>query len=369
MTRIFISHSHLDEEIAKKLVEYLLAALTIENDEIRCTSVAGYKLPPGTNIEDHLRNDINGDIALIGLLTKHGLRSQWVLFELGAAWGGEKQIISILGPGLKDVDLPGPLKNYQPISIENEKVTYDLNYMIRVLADYLKVVPKHGISEEPKRDEFIQQLKAWESQLPDPDVSQQKQIEELTKKLEELEQLNSKQLLEIQQLEQKLEQERRSQQQHEPTKLEPQIKSENGIDYIKLRDLLAQKKWKEADEETYNLMIQTLNKNQGDWFSFEDLVNFPCEDLRTINQLWVDYSGGHFGFSVQKDIYQSLHDHNRWQNFCNNVGWKEGESNLRYSELTFDINAPKGHLPFVMGTAVVNRDDRCIFSRLESCNS
>ena len=34
--------------------------------------------------------------------------------------------------------------------------------------------------------------------------------------------------------------------------------------------------------------------------------NFPCEDLRTIDQLWVKYSDGRFGFSVQKRIYQNL---------------------------------------------------------------
>ena len=42
MTRIFISHSHADKEIAKKLVDYLLAALKIDDDDIRCTSVPGY---------------------------------------------------------------------------------------------------------------------------------------------------------------------------------------------------------------------------------------------------------------------------------------------------------------------------------------
>ena len=31
--------------------------------------------------------------------------------------------------------------------------------------------------------------------------------------------------------------------------------------------------------------------------------NFPCDDLRTIDQLWVHYSNGKFGFSVQKKIY------------------------------------------------------------------
>ncbi len=144
MTRIFISHSHSDEIIAKKLVDYLFAALTVEDADIRCTSVAGHKLPPGTNIESQLKKDINGDIALIGLLTQNSLRSQWVLFELGAAWGSGKLVIPILGPKTKKDDLPGPLKSYIPVSIKDEEVAYSLNDMIQALALNL-----HEIKEKP----------------------------------------------------------------------------------------------------------------------------------------------------------------------------------------------------------------------------
>ncbi|MGK7893868.1 MAG: hypothetical protein AB4372_09650, partial [Xenococcus sp. (in: cyanobacteria)] len=38
MTRIFISHSHSDEAIAYKLVNFLLAALALQEKEILCTS-------------------------------------------------------------------------------------------------------------------------------------------------------------------------------------------------------------------------------------------------------------------------------------------------------------------------------------------
>ena len=100
MTRIFISHSHADQAIASALVDYLFAALEVENNDIRCTSVPGFMLPPGVNIETQLRNDIQGEIALIALLTQNALRSQWVLFELGAAWGMNKLVIPILGPGV-----------------------------------------------------------------------------------------------------------------------------------------------------------------------------------------------------------------------------------------------------------------------------
>ena len=36
------------------------------------------------------------------------------------------------------------------------------------------------------------------------------------------------------------------------------------------------------------------------------MKNFPCQDLGTIDKLWVEYSDGKFGFSVQKKIYQDL---------------------------------------------------------------
>ncbi|MDJ0900321.1 MAG: hypothetical protein QNJ55_16070 [Xenococcus sp. MO_188.B8] len=38
MTHIFISHSHSDEAIASKLVNFLLAALSIKEEEILCSS-------------------------------------------------------------------------------------------------------------------------------------------------------------------------------------------------------------------------------------------------------------------------------------------------------------------------------------------
>ena len=210
MTRIFISHSHSDEAIAKELVDYLRAALTVIDVDIRCTSVVGHKLAPGTHIENQLKEDIDGDIALIGLLTKNGLHSQWVLFELGAAWGKGKRVIPILGPGVKHKDLPGPLKSCIPVSIEDEEVKFSLNSMIQKLADEL-----NGIEQElgnlnraeMKRDDFINELKAWKSQ-PASDPSQQPEIEELTEKPKNKKELEQSLQSKIKQLEQQLEQAR-----------------------------------------------------------------------------------------------------------------------------------------------------------------
>ncbi len=54
------------------------------------------------------------------------------------------------------------------------------------------------------------------------------------------------------------------------------------------------------------VMLQAVGRKENDWIREKELLNFPCTDLRTIDRLWVKYSKGHFGFSVQKEIYLSV---------------------------------------------------------------
>ena len=142
-----------------------------------------------------------------------------------------------------------------------------------------------------------------------------------------------------------------------PTPIEPDVplKSECGVDYTKLRDLLATGKWKEADEETTNKMLEVAGRTEEGCLTGEDIDRFPCEDLRTIDQLWVKYSNGRFGFSVQKRIYESLggsreYDRKIWAAFGDRVGWRVNSSKwLHYNDLKFNTKAPIGHLPCVKG--------------------
>lgn len=84
------------------------------------------------------------------------------------------------------------------------------------------------------------------------------------------------------------------------------LSSERGIDYRNLRDLLKAGKWKEADEETLNVMLKAVGRESKRLLDSDSIDNFPCKDLRTIDQLWVKYSNGRFGFSVQKRIWESV---------------------------------------------------------------
>lgn len=128
----------------------------------------------------------------------------------------------------------------------------------------------------------------------------------------------------------------------------------------RLRDLLAANNWKEADAETANVIFELAKKKDpyGRWY--EDMDNVPCEDLLTINQLWVDYSNGLFGFSVQAEIYERIgvtreYKEETWQKFGDTIGWRVNNKWIA-QHCTFDLTAPQGHLP-VMGTWEKSSDD------------
>ena len=87
---------------------------------------------------------------------------------------------------------------------------------------------------------------------------------------------------------------------------ELELKSDVGMDYNKLQNYLKAGNWKEADKETAQVMLEVAKREKEGWLDTEHIDNFPYKDLRTIDQLWVKYSDGRFGFSVQKRIYQGL---------------------------------------------------------------
>ena len=144
----------------------------------------------------------------------------------------------------------------------------------------------------------------------------------------------------------------------EPKNISLNITGKIETNYSRLRDFLAEGKWQEADKETVALMLKVAGKNQDEKLSVLDIESFPCSELEKINQLWVDYSQGRFGFSVQKSIYfdveKSIEERfgkNRkyykmiWQNFSDAVGWQvEGQAKY-YKDMDFSLNAPIGHLP------------------------
>ncbi len=134
-----------------------------------------------------------------------------------------------------------------------------------------------------------------------------------------------------------------------------------SLRYMKLEQLLKDGEWKDADRETYKLMIQICEQDplhrlfRG--FGVKNLQEFPCWDLRRMDVLWVRYSEGHFGFSVQRKIWEecgspgssySGEDKDKWDSFWEQVGWTSPSSPALPNDSTLKFSPSltlKGELP------------------------
>ncbi|QYO63385.1 GUN4 domain-containing protein [Leptolyngbya sp. 7M] len=144
---------------------------------------------------------------------------------------------------------------------------------------------------------------------------------------------------------------------------EIKLKTEKNIDFTNLVDLLATNRWKIANYETKRLLLQTVGEvGEEAGFTYELLEQISCTDLSTVDQLWLKYSKGHFGFSIQKLLYDEVGQ--SCSRLGDQVGWrKNGEWLICLDDLFYSLNAPTGHLPFLVWGSYL---DALLF-RFESC--
>ncbi len=140
-------------------------------------------------------------------------------------------------------------------------------------------------------------------------------------------------------------------------RLKDELSKENLC--CQLENYLSKGNWRKADEETawlfYLVMVQ---QGYEDW---EELCqNFPSKTLNQLDQLWVDYSQGHFGFSRQKRIWSSVGgnrsaDYETWEKFGKQVEWYDEENDWKeYNLLPFSIESLDGNLPALWITREIN---------------
>jgi hypothetical protein len=126
----------------------------------------------------------------------------------------------------------------------------------------------------------------------------------------------------------------------------------NKANFTRLDQLLSQEKWRAADGETGELMCKIMAREKENWLREEDCQNFPREELKIIDHLWIKYSNEKFGFSIQKKIWiacggtPGLYNYDVYVKFADTVGWRKEGNWLSYIDLTFDRNVPySGHIP------------------------
>ncbi|MBU6228158.1 MAG: GUN4 domain-containing protein [Cyanobacteria bacterium REEB459] len=122
--------------------------------------------------------------------------------------------------------------------------------------------------------------------------------------------------------------------------------SERALDYTLLQQSLVRQAFQEADRLTLMKLCElagptAINRK---WVYFTEVEQFPKTDLQTIDRLWLIYSEGKFGFSVQRRLWLSLGQN--WEKLWPRLAWKENNLWTRYpTGFTWDLSAPDGHLP------------------------
>lgn len=124
------------------------------------------------------------------------------------------------------------------------------------------------------------------------------------------------------------------------------LQSERNVDYRPLQQLLAQQDFQGADVLTLQKMCELAGTAavERNWIYFTEVTNFPIADLQTLDKLWLMSSEGKFGFSVQRRIWLSVGKD--FDKLWSKIDWKSGNIWTRYpKEFTWNLTAPKGHLP------------------------
>jgi len=118
--KIFISHCSDDKTLVESLIDLLRNAFNLDSEDIRCTSVDGYKLPIGADLNETIRKEVSCTKIFIAVITESALASPYTMFECGARWGTAKPfypiVCSIYGAKL----LQGPLQVINAAIASNE---------------------------------------------------------------------------------------------------------------------------------------------------------------------------------------------------------------------------------------------------------
>jgi TIR domain-containing protein len=126
MMKVFVSHSSVDTVVAAAFVELLRTALRLQATDIRCTSVAGYKLSAGAHADEQLRQEVFESQVFVALLSPASVKSIYVMFELGARWGAKRELVPVMVRGVDPGYLKAPLNSIHAVAGTSETDMHQL---------------------------------------------------------------------------------------------------------------------------------------------------------------------------------------------------------------------------------------------------
>ena len=144
---------------------------------------------------------------------------------------------------------------------------------------------------------------------------------------------------------------------HQPLALSPLLDasggwfttgSESDLDYSPLQKALLEERFEEADCLTSAFLRQLAGEQaeRRGYVYFSEVLSMRGLDLVTMDRLWIAYSHGRFGFTVQAHLLATLNG--RYDKLWPRIGWKQEGVWTRYpNAFDWSLKAPEGHMPLV----------------------
>jgi hypothetical protein len=96
------------------------------------------------------------------------------------------------------------------------------------------------------------------------------------------------------------------------------------VTFADLKDQLARRQWKDANETTYEVMLKLAGPKSllAGMTDASELANLTTEDLKAIDALWASASHNKFGFTTQEIVLHGKANHD-WHVLYHKLGWDE----------------------------------------------
>ncbi|MFN6133932.1 MAG: GUN4 domain-containing protein [Synechococcaceae cyanobacterium] len=126
------------------------------------------------------------------------------------------------------------------------------------------------------------------------------------------------------------------------------VASAAGIDYAPLQRHLLLQDFEAADRLTSSILRQLAGSaaERRGYVYFSEVAAMPAVDLESLDRLWLAYSRGRFGFSIQGRLLAAVDG--QWERLWPRLGWKQDGVWTRYpGSFTWSLEAPEGHMPLI----------------------
>ncbi|MBS7255995.1 toll/interleukin-1 receptor domain-containing protein [Flavobacterium branchiicola] len=151
MKKIFISHSSIDKEKIKPLID-LIEGIGVSENQIFYSSHSSYGISLGENIFERLKRELDENVLALFMLSENFYKSPVCLCEMGAIWIKSNKQIPILIPPFDFKSMEGVFPNSIGFKINDKN---QLNSFKEQLELYFNLSPISFTRWEEKREEYL----------------------------------------------------------------------------------------------------------------------------------------------------------------------------------------------------------------------